>query len=64
LRAIFSRPSVWLAAGTMFLLILMASFLALRVIPTEQRDAFIRLESGIMLLFGIMVRDVFHGDNK
>ena len=60
----FSRPSVWLAGGTMALLILEALLLALHQIPTAQLDTFKTLEGGTMLLFGIMVRDVFHGDNK
>ena len=61
---LLSRPSVWLAGGTMALLIVMTCLLALHKIPTEQMDAFNRLLSGLLLLFGIMVRDVFHGDTK
>lgn len=64
LSVIFSRPSAWLAAGTCVLLILETLLLALHDIPAAQLSIFKDIQSGTLLLFGIMVRDVFHGDNK
>ena len=59
---IFTRPSAWLAGGTMLLLILEVILLAVHKIPAEQLDTFKSVEAGTMLLFGIMVRDVFNHD--
>lgn len=62
LAGIFSRPSAWLAAGTLLLLILETLLLAGKQIPAEQLPIFKDIELGTMLLFSTMVHSVFHGD--
>lgn len=61
---IFSRPSAWLAAGTLALLILMTCLLATHRIPAEQLDLFKSLETGVLVLFSTMVHSVFNGDGR
>ena len=61
---IFSRPSAWLATGTLVLLILIAWLLATHTIPPAQLDMFKNLEGGLLVLFGSMVTSVFHGDAR
>ena len=60
----FSRPSAWLAAGTMALLGLLTWLSATHHIPPEQIDIFKSIQGGVLILFGVMVRDTFHGDNS
>ena len=64
MAGLFSRPSAWLAAGTMVLLSLMTWLSATHHIPENQLDIFKSIQGGVLLLFGVMVRDTFHGDNK
>lgn len=61
---IFSRPSAWLAAGMLGLLILEVCLLAMHIIPADQLPIFKDIEVGTMVLFGSMVHSVFHGDQK
>lgn len=62
--AIFSRPSAWIAAGLLFLLILQAGLLAMHVIPAENLPVFKDIEAGTLILLGSVVHKVFDGDGK
>jgi hypothetical protein len=56
------RPSVWLGAGATILLGFMVGCLAFKTIPSSQLDTFKSAFSGVLLLWGIIVRDVFHAE--
>jgi hypothetical protein len=61
----FSRPSAWLAGGLLLVLILEVLVNALiKDIPAAQLAILHEIETTTMVLLGIAVRDVFHGDNK
>jgi hypothetical protein len=64
LSVIFTRPSAWLAAGVLGLLILEVCFLKSGLIPEPQLPIFKDIVTATTLLLSTMVHSVFHGDAK